>query len=167
MKAPKEGNIKPNLPASSSALIFHKGKILMIKRDNKPTIPNPDKWAIPGGGVEKGETFNQALERELKEEINVIPKNYHFLGFLKIPIGNIRRAIYFAKLSENEYKRVRLGNEGQEIGWFFPEEIEKIKVVDEIKRFFAKYKKQIKEVVEGKSEIQNLLETLRKDGILE
>ncbi len=45
------------------------------------------------GRVEKGETFNQALERELKEEIAIIPENYHFLGFLKTPIDNARRAI--------------------------------------------------------------------------
>ncbi len=167
MKLSKKGSIKPNLSASSSALIFYKGKILMIKRDNKPTIPNPNKWAIPGGRVEMGENFNQALERELKEEINIIPQKYHFLGFLKTPVDNIKRAVYFAELSENEYKKVKLGNEGQEIGWFSPEEIEKIDALEAIKSFVSKYKDSIKKAIQKELPMEKLLEILKKDRVLE
>lgn len=161
------GNTKPDLPASSGALVVYRGKILMIKRDNNPKISNPNKWAVPGGRVEKGESFNQALERELQEEINVVPKNYIFCGIFKFINDNVKRAIYFVRLSDKEYKKVRLGNEGQEIDWFSPEEIERIETATEIKNLFAKYKMQIKNAVENKLELRSLLVSLQKDGVLE
>ena len=45
----------------SSAIIIHKNKILLFHRDNIPTIPYPDHWQLPGGGIEKGETPLVAL----------------------------------------------------------------------------------------------------------
>lgn len=38
-------------------------KILLVKHTYQ------DHWYLPGGGVEKGETFEQAIQREVKEEI--------------------------------------------------------------------------------------------------
>ncbi|MBN9044887.1 MAG: NUDIX domain-containing protein [Rhizobiales bacterium] len=31
-------------------------------------------WQLPGGGVERGETFGEALEKELREEANIVLK---------------------------------------------------------------------------------------------
>ena len=39
--------------------------ILLGKRDKDP---NRDKWVIPGGGIEFGESWREAAKREIKEE---------------------------------------------------------------------------------------------------
>ena len=43
------------------------GEILIVKRHPKSRT-DPEMWELPGGKVEKGEDFDVALVREIKEE---------------------------------------------------------------------------------------------------
>ena len=52
------------------AAIFTDGeKVLAMRR--APHKPLPEKWEFPGGKIEPGESPEQALIREIKEELNV------------------------------------------------------------------------------------------------
>lgn len=53
-------------------------EILLYLRDNKPTIPFPDHWDLIGGHVEEGESPEEALVREFKEELDLDLKEYNF-----------------------------------------------------------------------------------------
>jgi 8-oxo-dGTP diphosphatase len=55
-----------------------KGEFLLYLRDNKPGIPFPDHWDLIGGHVEEGETPEQALVREVKEELDIDLNEYTF-----------------------------------------------------------------------------------------
>jgi len=47
------------------AVLIHQGKVLLIKRGKEPLR---GRWVVPGGTVEAGETLEQALVREVREE---------------------------------------------------------------------------------------------------
>ena len=56
----------PNRPiVGVGAIIVHEGKILLEKRKS---APGKGKWSVPGGLVELGESIEQAVIREVKEE---------------------------------------------------------------------------------------------------
>src|SRR5581483_2854993 len=49
------------------ALFDDHGRLLMQHRDDKAPV-SPNKWCCPGGGIEPGETEEEAARRELWEE---------------------------------------------------------------------------------------------------
>jgi 8-oxo-dGTP diphosphatase len=63
-----------------AAIILENDKsgFLLALRDNKPGIPFPNHWDLIGGHVEEGETPEEALVREVKEELNIELKEYTF-----------------------------------------------------------------------------------------
>lgn len=59
-------------------LINAKGEILLLKRKK---APEANHWSIPGGAIEYGETAEEALIREIREEIGLECSSTHFLGY--------------------------------------------------------------------------------------
>jgi 8-oxo-dGTP diphosphatase len=59
----------PQLPmVGVHTLIFKEDKILLAKRAKEPS---KDKWSLPGGRLELGETVYQAARREVLEECSI------------------------------------------------------------------------------------------------
>ncbi len=56
--------------AAHALIINEDNKVLVLKRSSLNDYM-PHKWDIPGGTVEVGETVEEALVRELKEETNI------------------------------------------------------------------------------------------------
>lgn len=56
----------------ASVVVFSRdGKMLLGKKDPKSGGVYSDAWHIPGGGVEGGETLEEAACRETKEEVGL------------------------------------------------------------------------------------------------
>lgn len=49
------------------AIIIKEGKVFCCQRGLEKSLPG--KWEFPGGKIESGETKEQALVREIKEEL--------------------------------------------------------------------------------------------------
>lgn len=63
-----------NFEVCVRAIIKNKDRILVCKRKDK------DYYFFPGGHVEFGEKSEEALDRELKEELNILIKDMSFIG---------------------------------------------------------------------------------------
>jgi 8-oxo-dGTP diphosphatase len=111
---------------ASKAIIKHEHKILLLLRDNKPGISSPNKWSLPGGKAENKETYEEALKRELLEEISVVPKKYNYIKEFVEENGR-KTAAYVVDLDDTEVTKLKLGDEGQEIRFFRIEELKELK----------------------------------------
>ena len=110
---------------TATAIIeFPPNKILLIKRD---TVPFKGYWALPGGRAEPGETVEQAIVREVKEEtgldVTVVRKigEYHEQGVQGGVEYDYYPACFLMKVVGGELKRQE--SEIQEIQLFSFEDI--------------------------------------------
>ena len=69
----KVGHI-PMFSPVVTLILYNDGKVLLQKRQDNGT------WAIHGGGIDPGETYIEALNREIKEELNIVPVNPVLFG---------------------------------------------------------------------------------------
>jgi 8-oxo-dGTP pyrophosphatase MutT (NUDIX family) len=99
-------------------------KILFQLRDNKPNIPNPNKWGIFGGGIEKNEAPKQAAIRELKEELDLSVSNKDLKLIIK---ANLLFKKYFIFKLEINPNRKLIQKEGASMGFFSRKQILKKK----------------------------------------
>lgn len=98
-----------------------KGNFLFTKRGEKAR-DEKGKWEVPAGGVEIGESLDEAVRRELKEELCVEPKVIEYVGhreFIKESEGETRHWIHFSYLIEVDPKGVSIGEPDMcaEITW--------------------------------------------------
>jgi 8-oxo-dGTP diphosphatase len=86
----------------AQALLFDRhGRLLIYLRDDKPEIPFPNHWDLIGGHVEADETPEQALLREVKEEIGVDLEHWLFFRRYECLAGDVYpnvKYIYYAVL---------------------------------------------------------------------
>ncbi len=61
------------------AVIEKNGKILMGNKA-RDIGPYPNTWRLPGGGVEEGESLEDAAKREIKEETNLDVESVEKIG---------------------------------------------------------------------------------------
>jgi len=113
-----------------AAIIFEniKGELLFYLRDNKPGIPFPDHWDLFGGHVEEGETPEEALVREVKEELNYDLKDYSFFRKYVCLEGDAYpniKYIYYGRFNLPAEKITLL--EGECVRYFKREEIPNVK----------------------------------------
>lgn len=104
-----------------TAVIGRDGKVLLARRAAAPAL---GKWDLPGGFMEPGEHPEQALAREICEELSCGLKSAEFLGFYPdvygldgIPILNI------AFCCQTEGEIVPCKEEFQEVRWFGIDEL--------------------------------------------
>lgn len=102
-------------------ILFYNDKkeVLLLLRDNKPTIPCPNMWDIPGGHVESNESPKEAIVREVKEELGINLKNFKLFT-----VTNFDDRVEFTYSSPATFNISDINlMEGQRLEWFSKERV--------------------------------------------
>ena len=108
------------------------GKILILKRHPKSRT-DPDTWELPGGKVEEGEFFDDALVREIKEETNLDCK----VGDLAIAIQHdysYKRTVQMIMYLDNVEGEFKISDEHTDGKYASIEEIKTLKLSSCLKK---------------------------------
>jgi 8-oxo-dGTP diphosphatase len=102
-----------NRGVSIDALIVKNNKILLIKRGSEPF---KGFWGIPGGYVDWEESAEEAVKREVSEELGLTVKTVQFIGIYTDPKRHPNQTIdiaYAATISGEP----KIGDDAQAFQW--------------------------------------------------
>jgi len=123
-----------------AVIVNSDNKILLLKRGEKaPWMPS--KWALVGGGIEKGETPQKAIEREIKEEIGLEIKKFVKTFTIERNLNSVEHV--FACRYNGEPTEITLNDENSNYGWYDISEMEFLDTVPHLIEYitlvFKKY----------------------------
>lgn len=100
--------------------VNHANQVLLLLRDNKQGIPFPNCWDAPGGHVDRGETPQECIVREMKEEIGYRLESPQLFNVYDL---DDRIDCVFWQRANIDIQKVDL-HEGQQLKWFSQQEIQ-------------------------------------------
>jgi 8-oxo-dGTP diphosphatase len=104
---------------ASIIFVNDKKQILLFLRDNIPDIAYPNMWDVPGGHIEKFESPEKCIVREMREEMNLTLDEFEL--FSKIEFEDRIEYTFWAR-ADFDIEKIEL-TEGQKLKWFTKDEV--------------------------------------------
>jgi len=124
-------------------VILKDGKLLLLKRANQP---EKGLWAFPGGHLEAEESPEEAAEREGREEVGEIRIKQLLWKFRHGVLPGENRHpephqhecwVFLAEL-----EKLKPGREAEAVGWFGPEEAERLELAGWSRKILKRFKSE-------------------------
>lgn len=129
--APKANSL---VPAASAVVADVEGRILLQRRRDN------ELWALPGGGMEAGESIAETATREVFEETGYETRPLYVIGVYSDPKhvfayddGEVRQEFSVCIACELTGGSLTVSEESYEVNWFAPSEIDQLKMHDRIR----------------------------------
>jgi ADP-ribose pyrophosphatase YjhB (NUDIX family) len=101
----------------AGAIIERDGRLLLCQRGIPPRVGT---WTLPAGFMERGESVEEAAQREVMEETGILAEILTPYSIFSVPPTNELYIIYRARLQEWSASP---GHETLDVKWFDPEDI--------------------------------------------
>ena len=117
------------------AVVFKDDCVLMVKR-SKP--PAKGSWAVPGGKIRPGETMQQALVREIKEETGLDIQVGDIIYVFDVIQRDEKNEITFHYviidfLCELKGGQLKAGDDALDVKWISRQDIKEININEKTK----------------------------------
>ena len=128
-----------------SAAIFRDGRVLIVRRARPPAH---GLYTLPGGGVELGETLEQAIIREVREETGLAITPLALVGFREAlardAAGRVERHFVILPFAARWIAgEVALSEELAEAHWRKPDELAGLKTTEGLAEIVAAAAKRV------------------------
>jgi 8-oxo-dGTP diphosphatase len=136
-----ESKKKDKAKNAVAVIVNNDNKILLLKRSDYEKQWMPNKWSLVGGAIEKGETPQKAVEREIMEETGLEIKKFSKSFTIETHQDSIEHV--FACRYDGEPTDIKLNDENSNYGWYDISEMEYLDIVPHLIEFitlvFKKY----------------------------
>lgn len=113
----------------------------ILNKENKlflMTMPKWNgQWCIPGGHLEVGETIEDCVRREIREEVGITVTDLKFINIgesiFSKEFTKRKHLVFINYLCKTTDTKLTLNEEATEYKWFTKEDLEKIKIKDSLK----------------------------------
>lgn len=126
------------------AIVWRGDQVLLIKRGK---APRKGEWSIPGGRIHWGETLEDAVRREVREETGVVLSALHHCETLEARFaqsGRLTRHIILVDFSARwKSGRVRAGDDAADARFYPYAEISRLGLWAETLRVIRKSRQQM------------------------
>lgn len=130
--------------SESLILLTYKEKILLMIRDYDLTARLKKTWCMIGGRKENNESFEKAIIRKIKEEMNIEVSS---VKFILVSLSNDKDIhFYHGKLTDNNVNRIERA-EGQELQFFNLKELDKLQLATSANNFFTQHRSAVEELL--------------------
>ena len=130
------------------AVIIQRDKILLEKRGNDP---GRGKWSIPGGIVELGESPEQAVIREVREETGLVVDAPELIDVVSsVTLDESDKVKYHFVIVDYLVKlkggKARAASDAEKLEWVRFEEVEPRDLTKSFRGFFEKNRKKLETI---------------------
>jgi mutator protein MutT len=117
--------VRPAAPVVGvGGVVIRDERVLLIRRAKPPLL---DRWAIPGGTVELGETLEQALVREMEEETSLRVELVELLTVFDRVERDDEGVLYHFVIVDYLCRwlsgEARAGSDARDVAWATPAEL--------------------------------------------
>jgi len=124
---PMYGHLEYVMPVSVKAVVDFQGQIPLLRNER-------DEWELPGGKLEVGETLEDTVRREVREELTLTISDLRLAHAWVYPITPDRHVLVVAYAARHLGPGTpQLSHEHKELGLFAPEETDALNMPEPYK----------------------------------